>query len=88
MLEDYIKDQDAILIDVRRPEEYAEGYLEDAINIPNECIEDIERIVQDKNRNIYLYCRTGNRSGQSLEKLKKLGYKNVYNIGGIEDYMK
>lgn len=73
---------DIILIDVRREDEFSKGHLIGAINIPNEIIENKEF---DKNKEIYLYCRTGNRSGEAKEKLLIKGYE-VVNIGGILDF--
>ena len=77
----------ATVIDVRVAEQYNEGHIKDAINIPLETIEkDIESKVTKKDAKIILYCNTGNRSGQALEKLKKLGYTNVSNAQGVKQY--
>ena len=76
-----------ILLDVRTPEEFADGHIPGAINIPNENIgeNDIAEL-PDKERRIYVYCRSGNRSKQASAKLVNLGYTNVVEIGGIIDY--
>lgn len=76
-----------ILLDVRTPEEFADGHIPGAINIPNENIgeNDIAEL-PDKERRIYVYCRSGNRSKQASTKLVNLGYTNVIEIGGIIDY--
>ena len=77
----------ATVIDVRVAEQYNEGHIKDAINIPLETIEkDLESKVTKKDAKIILYCNTGNRSGQALEKLKKLGYTNVSNAQGVKQY--
>lgn len=77
----------ATVIDVRVAEQYNEGHIKDAINIPLETIEkDIESKVTKKDAKIILYCNTGNRSRQALEKLKKLGYTNVSNAQGVKQY--
>lgn len=80
-------DSDYILLDVRRDDEFEEGHIPGAINIPNESIgtEEIAEL-QDKNQTIYVYCRSGNRSKQASQKLVDLGYTNVIEFGGIIDY--
>ena len=75
---------DYYLIDVRTPEEFKSGYLEDAINIEWQNIKNLNKEIK-KDDKIYLYCRSGNRSGKATDILINLGYKNVKNIGGIEE---
>ena len=76
-----------IILDVRTPEEYAELHIPDAINIPNESInnDDIPEL-PDKDQLILVYCRSGNRSKQAAEKLVNLGYTNIVEFGGIIDW--
>ena len=76
-----------IILDVRTSEEYAEGHIEDAINIPNETIgsNEIEEL-PDKSQLIMIYCRSGNRSKQAADKLVKLGYTNNVEFGGINTW--
>lgn len=77
----------ATVIDVRVADQYKEGHIKDAINLPLETIEkDIASKVPKKDTKIVLYCNTGNRSGQAFEKLKKLGYTNVSNAQGVKQY--
>ena len=78
---------DYIILDVRTPEEFADKHIPNAINIPNEVIgtEEIAEL-PDKNQLILVYCRSGNRSKQASEKLVALGYTNVYEFGGINDW--
>lgn len=80
-------DSDYILLDVRRTDEFEEGHIPGAVNIPNETIgtEEIE-LLPDKNQTIYVYCRSGNRSKQASKNLAELGYTNVVEFGGIIDY--
>ena len=81
----YAKDADVLIIDVRTEAEWNSGYLENAIHIPLDTIEkNITLTEPDKNKEIYLYCRSGNRSGKATSILQNLGYKNVTNIGGIQ----
>lgn len=81
------EEDNSILLDVRTPEEFADGHIPGAINIPNESIgeNDITEL-PDKEQRIYVYCRSGNRSKQASAKLVNLGYTNVIEIGGIIDY--
>ena len=76
-----------MILDVRTPEEFAQGHIPGAINIPNETIGE-EEIPQlpDQNQLILVYCRSGNRSKQASEKLALLGYTNVAEFGGIRDW--
>jgi len=76
-----------ILLDVRTPEEFAEKHIPGAINIPNETIaaEEIPQL-PDKDQLILVYCRSGNRSKQASEKLAALGYTNIVEFGGINDW--
>ena len=76
-----------IILDVRRPDEYAEGHIPGAINVPNEEIGTAEiPELPDKAQLILVYCRSGRRSKEAAEKLVKFGYTNVVEFGGILDY--
>ncbi len=76
-----------IILDVRRADEFAEGHIKGAVNIPNESIGDGEiDALPDKNQLILVYCRSGNRSKQASEKLAQLGYTNIVEFGGILDW--
>lgn len=81
------QNDDYILVDVRRQDEFDAGYIPGAICIPNEIIgdKDIPEL-PNKDEKILVYCRSGNRSKQAAEKLVKLGYTNIIEIGGIIDY--
>ncbi|MBP3634185.1 MAG: rhodanese-like domain-containing protein [Oscillospiraceae bacterium] len=76
-----------IILDVRTPEEFAQRRIPGAINVPNESIE-TQALSQlpDKDQLILVYCRSGNRSKQASEKLVALGYTNVVEFGGINDW--
>lgn len=76
-----------IILDVRRPDEFKEGHIKNAINIPNETIgEDEIPELPDKDQLILVYCRSGNRSKQASQKLAKLGYTNIKEFGGINTW--
>lgn len=78
--------QDVIIVDVRTQDEYNEGYIENAILIPNESISGAPSELPDKDAVILIYCRSGNRSKQAADKLVALGYTNIYDFGGIIDW--
>ena len=76
-----------IILDVRRPDEFAAGHIPNAINVPNETIGTAEiSELPDKNQLIMVYCRSGRRSKEAAEKLVKLGYTNIVEFGGILDW--
>lgn len=76
-----------ILLDVRTKEEYDSGHIKDALLIPVDTLEaEAEKLIKDKDAVIFVYCRTGRRSTNAADILVKLGYKNVYNLGGIVDW--
>ncbi len=77
---------DAVLLDVRSKEEYAEGYIPGSINIPLDDILEVENIVPDHEKQIFVYCLRGTRSKKAVSKMKMLGYKNAVSIGGIASY--
>ena len=84
-LTEFLQINDAILVDVRRDDEYINGHIENSINIDymsNEFVENTKRL--DKNMPIILYCRSGRRSYLSAIILSENGFKEVYNLeGGI-----
>ena len=76
-----------IILDVRRPYEYAAGHIPNAINVPNETIGTAEiPELPNKDQLIMVYCRSGRRSKEASEKLVKLGYTNIVEFGGILDW--
>ncbi len=78
------QDGDAMVLDVRTPEELEEGFIPNATNIDfylgQEFMAEIEKL--DKGKNYYVYCRSGNRSGQACAIMNSLGFKNTYNLAG------
>ena len=81
------QETDYIILDVRRPDEFAAGHIPNAINVPNETIGTAEiSELPDKNQLIMVYCRSGRRSKEASEKLVKLGYTNIVEFGGILDW--
>ena len=81
------KETGYIILDVRRPDEFAAGHIPGAINVPNETIGTAEiSELPDKNQLIMVYCRSGRRSKEASEKLVELGYTNIVEFGGILDW--
>ena len=80
------KTDGAVLLDVRKPEEYAEGHIPGSINIPETEIEKIDSLLLRKDTPIYVYCLSGAKSWNATNSLQAMGYTNVKNIGGINKY--
>jgi rhodanese-related sulfurtransferase len=78
----------AVLLDVRTAEEYRNGHIDGSINLPLNRIHQIENIIKDKSTPLYVHCYSGSRSGQAVSYLKRMGYINALNIGGISSYRK
>ena len=75
------------IVDVRTPEEYGEGHIKGAVNIPLETINGREiPELPDKSQELLVYCRSGNRSRTASARLAGLGYTQVYEFGGIRDW--
>ena len=77
-----------ILLDVRRPDEFAAGHIPGAVLFTNELMKkaDAENLLTNKSQRIYVYCRSGRRSKEASQKLVDYGYSDVIEIGGILDY--
>ena len=82
------QNQGAIIIDVRSSQEYLEGHLAGAINIPYyEINRNVYNIIKNRNKEIVVYCQEGVRSKQAFKILRKLKYEKVFNLyGGIENW--
>ncbi|QPK94194.1 rhodanese-like domain-containing protein [Actinomyces sp. zg-332] len=80
------ENENHIIIDVRLQEAYNQSHIKNAINIPLETIdsEKAPEELSDKEQPIFVYCQRGIRSECATQKLKNLGYKNVYDIGSIQ----
>ncbi len=88
LMEDYRYDDNFVIMDVRTPEEYADGHIEKAINLDYHSTtfeDELDKLDKD---NIYLiYCQTSRRSGLALDIMAELGFREVYNmLGGIEEW--
>ena len=80
---------DFLIIDIRTPEEFDEGHIEDALNIDfysDTFKKDLDEL--DKGKTYFIYCRSGNRSGRTMPIMKELGFKEVYNLSvGIKEWI-
>ena len=79
---------DAIIVDVRRDDEYKAGHIPGAVLLTMETItaETAAKVLPDKNQMILIYCRSGRRSKIAVQTLLELGYTNLIEFGGILDY--
>ena len=85
-VEEYRAREGAVLLDVRTPEEYAEGHVPGSVNVPLQSIDKVASALADKTKTVFVYCRSGARSSQAVAFMKQMGYTEVHNIGGILDY--
>lgn len=78
-------DKSCLMVDVREEEEYITGHAENALLFPVDDIDEASAamLLPDKNRPIILYCRSGRRSAEASEKLSKLGYTKLYDVGSL-----
>ena len=84
-----LSSNEIIVIDVRSFEEVKTGVIQDAIHIEwTKIEEEITNLDISKEQPIYLYCRSGNRSGKATKILEKIGYTNAINAGGITEAAK
>jgi len=85
-----IENKSVQLIDVRTPEEFKEGHIKNAGNInfyDSDFLTQMNKL--DKNKSLYIYCRSGGRSGKAATQLKEQGFTEVYDLqGGIIDWGK
>lgn len=85
-LTQYRQTPGALLLDVRTPEEYAEGHIPGAQNLPLQTLQGIVAVAPAKDTPLFVYCHSGARSGQATGLLQRMGYTHVTNIGGIMHY--
>ena len=89
LLSSIVFSDEPLVIDVRSLEEVKTGIIQDAIHIEwTQIDKEINDIDVTKDQPIYLYCRSGNRSGKATVILEKIGFTNVINAGGIKEAAK
>lgn len=74
------------VVDVRSPEEFRMGHVPGAINLPVDNLQAAPRLLADKGAELYLYCASGARSAMAASMLKRMGYTNCHNAGGVGAY--
>ncbi|MEE9362808.1 MAG: rhodanese-like domain-containing protein [Cellulophaga sp.] len=87
--EQYKNDDNGFMIDVRTEDEVEEGYIPNSTNIDiylgQGFLDEIDKL--DKTKNYYVYCRSGNRSGQACAIMRNAGFQNTFNlIGGFMEW--
>lgn len=76
--------ENAVLIDVRSPAEFASGHLQDAVLLPLPALaQGVGSVAPDKDRPVIVYCQSGARSAMAQQQLRSMGYQNVVNGGGV-----
>lgn len=81
------ENSEIIVLDVRTPSEYESGHIEGAVLLPlDKLTEKASEVIPDYEKIYYVYCRSGNRSATAAQLLVDLGYKNIYDLGGISDW--
>lgn len=83
-----IINEGAIVVDVRTEAEYNEKHIEGSVLLTLDTIDEVSvsNVIDSKDTPIIVYCRSGNRSNQALTKLESLGYKEVYDLGSIDNW--
>lgn len=76
----------AVLLDVRTPQEYREGHILGSKNVPLQALDTVRTVAEQTDTELFVYCYSGTRSRQAVAALKRMGYTNVHNIGGISAY--
>jgi len=81
-----IEEQNAVVLDVRNPNEFASGAIPGAVNMPLNLLP-MRHAELDKSKPVIVYCVSGARSAQAHQFLASLGYKSVNNVGNIQNFM-
>ena len=82
------RDADAPVLDVRTPAEFAEGHLAGAVNVDVQnpsFVDEVEALGLPDDGPVYLYCKSGGRSGQATATLRQMGHAGALNVGGFKD---
>lgn len=83
-----IINDNAILLDVRTSEEYEEGHIEGSKLLTLDTIDEdtASEVIDNKDTEVIVYCRSGARSSEAKTKLEELGYTNVYDLGAMSNW--
>ncbi len=85
-LKEYRATEGAVLLDVRNPHEYSFARLPGSVNIPLSRLKQVKHFFPDKETPIFVYCVSGGRADRAVKRLRRMGYKNVKSIGGVNGY--
>ena len=85
-LKEYAEAENAVLLDVRTPQEYGEGHIPGSKNVPLQTLDKVRSVVENKDAELFVYCYSGARSRQATAMLQHMGYTEVQNLGGITAY--
>ena len=73
--------KDVLFLDVRTPGEYSKGHIENSIHLPvEEVATQIESVLPDKAKTVYVYCLSGSRSTVAVNVMTQLGYTNAFSM--------
>lgn len=72
--------KDFVIVDVRTPGEIEKGKIENSISIPLDRISTVSEKITDKEKTIYVYCLSGSRSSLAVDRMLKMGYKQVFSM--------
>ncbi len=87
LVQDNVGNPEFVVVDVRTPDEFADGHLENAINIDFNADSFSGNLNSlDKSNTYLIYCRSGNRSAQALTTMNDMGFSDVHDMGGIIDW--
>lgn len=85
---EYIINNQAVLVDVRTEEEYNEKHIDGALLLTLDKISEDTAldVIGEKDKYVIVYCKSGKRSHEAYELLKKMGYTNIYDLGSIDNW--
>ena len=87
LVQDHERNPEFVIVDVRTPDDFADGHLANAINIDFNADSFRDNLNSlDKSNTYLIYCRSGNRSAQALTTMNDLGFSDVHDMGGIIDW--
>jgi len=87
LIEDNANKPDFVILDVRTPGEYNSGHIENAVNVDYKSANFKDEVNKlDKNKTYAVYCHSGRRAAASADIMEQLGFKSIYEIGGVEQW--
>ncbi len=83
-IREYQAEQNAVLVDVRSREEYDRKHIENSLSLPLSDLTLAEKVLPQKDMPVYVYAYGGEHSAKAASRLRKMGFSNVHDIGGIK----